>query len=793
MDKANSSIRHCRLYILLAIFSLFSAFPLTACGESVADLSGEWNYNALASGPSAPWWFRGSLTVDSDGNFTGEGMENDDSVPSSFTGVFSSTPDGYSLIASTDNSSDTLCQLDAHKSVMVCTETWKDADPGSTNLIVLTKKASFYSTANMAGTWNFNTLASGPGAPWWERGTMTFSSGGVFSLSGTDSKGSSHTTTGEFSISPDGIITCTSGCGDGVAISGAMDAEKRIIAATATWGGTTAPGTAQMMVLTRKAKSYAAANLAGVWEQNGLGSAPAEFWWNRGHFDISANGTCTATVSRNNGYTETLSLTLSLSPSGKLTCLTGCEALQLSGVMDAARTVMVWTGTWPDGTAMLEVFTKLAAPSIQSFQINKGTTSTENQTVTLNNAATGNPTHYMASESASFKGASWQTYSTDPAFTLSPGNGTKKIYFKVKNDAGQSAVVSDTIKLGQKPSVVTFQIANGAAVASTGSVRLNNTVTGSPTHYMASESPEFAGASWIKYSSAPKFTLSAGIGTKTVYFKLKNSFGESGVATDSIDLMLKPAVTSFKINNGDAGTESLTVTLNNTATNSPTHYMASESASFKGASWLPYATGPAFTLSSLDGTKKIYFKVKNDGGESAAVSDSIVYSPPATGSWAVTGKESGAANIPGYGTKSFYLPVSDTLTLDEDHTFHADQEPMIAYGTWSQSGSTVTLDCRQAIRDFVADYCASYGLEGSVTLTAYSFSGTVKSGKLVLRNAIKGTIRVAPITATFSMTGSYSGTRLSEVSAASFVKGAQKKPALKFSLENILRRAIQAR
>lgn len=793
MDRANSSIRHCRLCILLAIFTLFAAFPLTARGESVADLAGEWNFNALASGPAAPWWFRGSLTADADGNFTGEGMENDDSVPSAFNGVFSSTPDGYSLIVSTDNSSDTLCQLDAHKSVMVCTETWKDADPGSTNLIVFTKKASSYSTANMAGTWYFNTLASGPGAPWWERGTMTIGSGGMFSLSGTDSKGSSGTSAGEFSISPDGIVTCTSGCGDGVAISGAMDKEKRVIVATATWGGTAAPGTAQLMVLTRKAKSYAAANLAGIWEQNGLGSAPAKFWWNRGLFDISANGTCTATVSQNDGYTETLSLKLSLSPSGKLACLTGCEALQLSGVMDAARTVMVWTGTWPDGTAMLEVFTKLAAPSIESFQIDKGAANTENQTVTLNNTAVGNPTHYMASESASFKGASWQTYSIGPAFSLSPGNGTKKIYFKVKNDAGQSAVVSDTIKLGQKPSVVTFQVANGVTVTSTSSVRLNNTAAGSPTHYMASESPKFSGASWIKYSSAPKFTLSAGIGTKTVYFKLKNSFGESGVATDSIDLMLRPAVTSFKINNGDAGTGSLTVTLDNAATNSPTHYMASESASFKGASWLPYSTGPAFTLSATEGTRKIYFKVKNDGGESAAVSDSIVYAPPVTGSWAVTGKESGKATIPGYGTESFNLPVSDTITFNEDHTFQAAQEPIIAQGTWSQTGSTVTLDCRQAIRDFVADYSASYGLEGDVTLTAYSFSGTMKSGKLVLKNAIKGTIRIASVKATFSMAGSYSGTRLTEVSAASFMIGGQKKPALKIFLENILRRATQAR
>ncbi len=69
--------------------------------------------------------------------------------------------------------------------------------------------------------------------------------------------------------------------------------------------------------------------------------------------------------------------------------------------------------------------------------------------VTLNNVCTGNPTHYMASESPSFSGASWQTYSAAPSFTLSSGNGVKTVYFKVKNGAGESAAVSDTITLNE--------------------------------------------------------------------------------------------------------------------------------------------------------------------------------------------------------------------------------------------------------------------------------------------------------------------------------------------------------
>jgi hypothetical protein len=84
-------------------------------------------------------------------------------------------------------------------------------------------------------------------------------------------------------------------------------------------------------------------------------------------------------------------------------------------------------------------------PKVNSFTINNNAASTTSRTVTLNNSCTGSPTHYIASESSSFSGATWKAYSTAPSFTLSSGNGTKTVYFKVKNAIGESAVSSDTI------------------------------------------------------------------------------------------------------------------------------------------------------------------------------------------------------------------------------------------------------------------------------------------------------------------------------------------------------------
>lgn len=89
-----------------------------------------------------------------------------------------------------------------------------------------------------------------------------------------------------------------------------------------------------------------------------------------------------------------------------------------------------------------------------------------------------------------------------------------------------------------------------------------------------------------------------------------------------------PTLSALAINGGATTTTSTTVTLNNTTTCSPTQYMASESGSFTGASWIAYSTAPTFTLSSSLGGKTVYLKVKNATGNSFTVNDSITLVAP---------------------------------------------------------------------------------------------------------------------------------------------------------------------
>jgi alpha-tubulin suppressor-like RCC1 family protein len=108
-------------------------------------------------------------------------------------------------------------------------------------------------------------------------------------------------------------------------------------------------------------------------------------------------------------------------------------------------------------------------------------------------------------------------------------------------DSGHHSVVGIGSHRGAgRPLVSSFKINNGAVFTANPAVTLPNVCADatSATHsYLASESPDFSGASWQPYMPVPLFVLSGATGTKTVYFKVKNSEGlESAVTSDTITL-----------------------------------------------------------------------------------------------------------------------------------------------------------------------------------------------------------------------------------------------------------------
>ncbi len=96
-----------------------------------------------------------------------------------------------------------------------------------------------------------------------------------------------------------------------------------------------------------------------------------------------------------------------------------------------------WSAIWR--------FTVLAPPQVLWLRINQGDSTTSAGIVHLNNATGNQPVYYKASEHADFANAFWLPYSEAPEFVLSPDPGSKIIYFKAKNGAGESEAVTDSI------------------------------------------------------------------------------------------------------------------------------------------------------------------------------------------------------------------------------------------------------------------------------------------------------------------------------------------------------------
>lgn len=163
------------------------------------------------------------------------------------------------------------------------------------------------------------------------------------------------------------------------------------------------------------------------------------------------------------------------------------------------------------------------------------------------------------------------------------------------------------------PVLESFKINNGQEFTQDQNVTLNITYSGqTPSHYMASEDMSFTGGSWVEYVEKPTFKLSSGFNAKTVYVKLKNVYGETGILSDGITL-LEPTLTlkGITIDNGAASTIQRNVNVTFDYLGYPTHYMVSESSAFTGASWVEFAENPTVQLSATYGNKILYAKLKN--------------------------------------------------------------------------------------------------------------------------------------------------------------------------------------
>ncbi|WP_176560260.1 S-layer homology domain-containing protein [Brevibacillus dissolubilis] len=188
----------------------------------------------------------------------------------------------------------------------------------------------------------------------------------------------------------------------------------------------------------------------------------------------------------------------------------------------------------------------------------------------------------FSNDNATWSG--WEAVGPAKAWTISAPDGDKTIYMKLKDAAGNEAVVTTTIKLDTTAPTGSININGGSTHTASENVTLDVSGTdenGSVEMRFANESGSWS--AWEPVQSAKSWTLSNGDGSKTVNMELRDQAGNVATYNKTITLdKTKPVVTG--VTNAQVSKTDLTITFNEgTATLNGNPFNSGDVVSAEGA------------------------------------------------------------------------------------------------------------------------------------------------------------------------------------------------------------------
>ena len=137
----------------------------------------------------------------------------------------------------------------------------------------------------------------------------------------------------------------------------------------------------------------------------------------------------------------------------------------------------------------------------------------------------------------------WETLSSTKVWTLRIGDGTKNVYYQIKDNAGLvSETYSDSIILDMTSPAGSITINGGASYTSTNTVTLDlsatDTTSGIAEVRFSNDNTTWT--PWEAYTTSKAWTLTNGDGIKTVYYQIRNNAGLVSAHLDWIELDTDP-------------------------------------------------------------------------------------------------------------------------------------------------------------------------------------------------------------------------------------------------------------
>ncbi len=332
-------------------------------------------------------------------------------------------------------------------------------------------------------------------------------------------------------------------------------------------------------------------------------------------------------------------------------------AWDLAAGADGVRTLYAQfrdaKGNW--STPVTDTIVLDTAKPTGTVSINGGAATTTSRNVNLNlTAADGGGsgvTSVRISNTTDFSTSTPIPYAATVPWTLTAGDGTKIVYVKFVDAAGNISVgFNDSIKLDAAPTG-TVVINNGASLTTSAAVTLRFPNTSSDvTHVRVGNTFNLSGSSWVAYTAGMTLphTLTSGNGLKHVYAQFRDvSMGISSVVHDAINLgtgdIVKPTVPGAPVHRvAGAVTTGFPIRLTWTASTDSgsgvANYILQQSVNGGAYTTIASPTGTIIDLQLSSSSKTYRFRVaaRDNNGNVSAYATGISFKTIST-------SESGAA------------------------------------------------------------------------------------------------------------------------------------------------------
>ncbi len=222
----------------------------------------------------------------------------------------------------------------------------------------------------------------------------------------------------------------------------------------------------------------------------------------------------------------------------------------------------------------------------------------------------------------------WENYSSTKNWVLSINDGTKTVYGRFSDIAGNVYTVTDTIVLDTSAPSGTIEIYNQLGrTESTSSTTVDIHINVPDAVSMRFSNDNATWSIWETYGTLKtSWSLSSGTGTKTVYAEFLDAASNPYTTSDSIVYETTPPTGSFTINSGAASTTVLAVTLNNSVTDAIEMRFSDDGSDW--SEWEAYASTKAWTLPDADGSATVYGQFRDVSGNILQINDSITAQIP---------------------------------------------------------------------------------------------------------------------------------------------------------------------